>query len=167
MAHPERRRRSGFREFTADAPQGIRDDDETPVEFYGELNAAFTLTPRDSLTVKYKGWQWVSSTGVTSYFDSGYEVLYKHKFDLGLTLEAGTKLGSADYNPSARRDDWIHTGLVGMTYALSKQWSISANAQYDLGRNHQDNLPDYPVANAAEYREFERLLVSLGAAWKY
>lgn len=142
--------------------------DKNPVTYYAESSLTATITPSDALTFKYKQWQFVASTGKLPLFDSSYDLSYRHKFGKSLTLDLGAKLASSDYTvasgTSSLRNDAMWTGSAGLTYAFTSHLSANLAYVFDLGRNQQDVLA---AGQTEKYREFDRNLISLGAAWKF
>ncbi len=150
-----------FRSYDNDAPV----DDQDCVKLYGEATVTADLSAKDALTFKYRGFQWVSSTGVIPYFDSTYDLSYRHKFGSKLTVEAGARLLTSDYNsgntPTSKRNDWMYTFAGSVTYSVTANFALNAAVAADLGRNQQKD-----IANE-QYREFDRQLVSLGMTVKF
>jgi hypothetical protein len=138
-----------------------------PIKYYGEASLTADVTANDSVAFKYKQWQWVSSTGKIPYFDSLYDLSYRHKFGKKLSLDLGQRIQSSDYTSASvaagKRDDWQFTTSAGVTYNFTA--NVSANIAYavDLGRNNQDNL----TAAAVKSRQYDHHLVSLGATYKF
>jgi hypothetical protein len=163
-----------FRSFDSTAPI----DNKNPVTYYGEATLSATVTPKDTITFKYKQWEWVSSTGLVPYFDSTFDLSYTRKVTDALSVTLGGKALGADYNPNnvatqsgdllgdrCDRDDWQYTASIGLQYAFNAHFSTSLGYSYDFGVDEQDNLP----AGAAGYqpRSFGHQLVSLGAIFKF
>jgi hypothetical protein len=139
--------------------------DRYPVKYYGEAALIAVITPKDTLTFKYKQWQWVSSTGKLPYFDSLYDLSYRRKLCKSLALDLGGRLQTADYNcgnvPSSLRNDWQYTVSAGLTYSLSANVVISGTYGVDFGRNHEDNVVN------PQYRQFTHQLGYLGVTFKF
>ena len=72
--------------------------DKHRTTYYGEAAITADLTKSDAIAIKYRAFQWVSSTGRVPYFDSLYDLSYKHKFTSKLTAEVGGRLSTSDYN---------------------------------------------------------------------
>jgi hypothetical protein len=137
-----------------------------PVKYYGEASLTLDATANDAVTFKYKQWQWVSSTGKIPYFDSLYDLSYRHKFNKNLSLDLGERLASSDYTSSSvsgRRKDWQYTTSAGLNYNINANLSVAATYSLDLGRNMQDKL----TATAIKSREYDHHLISLGATYKF
>jgi len=55
----------------------------------------------------------------------------------------------------------VYVGSIGVSYAFTPHLSANVGYAADLGRNQQDN------AVAADYRNYDRQLVSLGVNYKF
>lgn len=136
--------------------------DSDTQDVYAEASATFTLSPSDTLVLKYKRWNWVSSTGKNAYVDSQFDSSYRHQFTKALQWEAGVRVGNADYGQSTYRNDWDYTLSTGFRYAFTKNLSLDVSYAFDKGDNAEDN-----VSVIAPTREFERSVVSTGITWKF
>ncbi len=140
-------------------------NDLSPVKFYGEASLACELSPNDTLTFKYRGQQWVSSTGRIPYYDSGADLAYKRKLSAKTTLDLGAKLGMSDYTSanvaSGKRDDWMYTFSAGFGYAFNSNLSANLGYALGMGRNMQDNITN------EQFREFDQHVVFLGGLLKF
>jgi len=156
-----------FRSYDPNTPTHITPvDDRHTTKYYGEAAITADISPKDSLTFKYRQFQWLSSVGKLPLFDSLYDLSYKRKVTSQFTGEVSARLVSSDYTganltPSNHRDDWQYTVSVGLTYAFSSNLSATLAYSVDLGRNAQDEIV-HP-----QTREFERHLVSLGMLFKF
>ena len=163
-----------FRSFDSSTPV----DNKSPVTYYGEGTLAAAITPKDTITFRYRQWEWVSSTGLVPYFDSIFDLSYSRKVTDALSLSLGARAFGANYNPNnvlaqspdvlgdrVVRDDWQYTAAVGLQYAFNTHFSANLAYSYDFGVNEQGDLP----AGAAGYqpRSFEHQLVSLGGLFKF
>jgi len=157
-----------FRDYNPDAP--ISDLHTT--RYYGEGTATATLPYGQSLTLGYKQWLFVSSTGLVPYIDSSYTAAYHWNatkqlgFDLGVKyLESNYRLGNdtAGSAPSDR-DDIEEDGSAGVSYAFTKQFVLNVAYSYDKAYNGFGALPAtlFPA-----YRDFTHNLVTLGAQFKF
>jgi len=164
-----------FRKYDQSAP--VTDDNKTT--YYGDATLTATLSKQDTLSFTYRQWQWVSSTGKVPYFDSTYDLNYKHKFNDKLSANLEGRLLGSDYTSglaagagSTRdhivgttnaRNDLFYTASAGVQYAFTANFSANLAYAYDLGRNGQDGLAAASVAP----REFDHQLVTLGVAFKF
>lgn len=155
-----------FRVYPGDSAGHITPvEDNTPVEYYGEASATAKVTAKDTLTLRSKQWQWVSSLGKVPYFDSLAELGYRRAVTSHLSADLGFRWWAADYNsgnlPACRRDDWQYTLLAGVTYNFNTH--LSANVAYalNLGRNMENDIAN-PQA-----REYNQNLISLGMQLKF
>jgi hypothetical protein len=155
-----------FRDYDPDtATRTTPVDDRHMVTYYGEASLTATLTPKDALTFKYKGWQWVSSVGKVPYFDSTYDLSYHRKLTDKLGLDLGGRLLTADYTSgnlaACKRNDWQYTVPVALGYAFNAHASVSLAYALDLGRNAQDGIVN------PDTRDYDHQLVSLAALFKF
>jgi hypothetical protein len=155
-----------FKSYTGDRPSEGGDPGrlipKNPTDVYGEATVTVTPTASDALVVKYKRWNWVSSTGRNAYLETVYDASYRHQLTDALQLELGARAAQADYNPSALRNDWDYTFSAGLRYAVSANLSVDVSYAYDIGRDDQDaGVP------AGTWREFYRNVVSTGMQWKF
>jgi hypothetical protein len=135
--------------------------DNNPTDLYAEAAVTATLSPADSLTFKYKRWDWVSSTGKNAYRDTLCDATYRHKFTDSFQMELGLRAAQADYDPSSTRNDWQYTASIAAKYAMTKNLDLDLAYSYDRGINDQDGIP-----NSAT-RQFVRSITSVGATWKF
>ena len=136
-----------FRSYVVQAPVNDRD----PVKYYGEASVTADLTPKDTVTFKYKQFQWVSSTGRIPYFDSLYDLGYKHKLTDKLQLDLGFRTASSDYTSSTlngTRNDYQYTASAGLRYTFNSNFSADLGYAVDLGRNAQDNIVNLKPGNS-------------------
>jgi hypothetical protein len=140
-------------------------DDLHPIKYYGEALLVATLTDKDTLTFKYKQWQWVSMTGVIPYFDSTYNLTYHRNVTKALGLELTGQALEANYNSgnlsACQRDDWQYTAAISLNYAFNAHFSATLAYTWEMGRSQEDN-----VANQ-QFREYDCHAVSLGASCKF
>ena len=155
-----------FRDYQADSAGHITPvNDHRLVTYYGEASLVATVTAKDTVTFKYKQWQWVSSTGKIPYFDSTYDLSYHRQFTEKLGWDLGGKILSSDYRSgnltACYRDDWQYTVATGVGYAFNPHCSVSLAYQYDLGQNVLDGVPN------PDTRSFDHQLVSFGTVVKF
>jgi hypothetical protein len=140
-------------------------NNQHPVEYYGEALIVATFAPENTLTFKYKLWQWVSGSGKVPYADGSYELLYHRKWTDKLAWDLGGKFMSWDFNsgnlPVCRRHDLQYTASTGLSYALNTHISVSLTYAATWGRNDEADLTN------PQTREFEQQLISLGTQWKF
>jgi hypothetical protein len=163
-----------FRHYGDAAPVG----NYNPTTYYGEAVVTATLSKQDTVSVNYRQWQWVSSTGKVPYLDSTYDLNYKHKFNDKLSANVEGRLLGSDYQSglavtggtpghyvgtSNHRNDLYYTVSAGLQYSFNANFSANLAYSYDLARNAQDGLT---AANVAP-REFDHQLISLGVSFKY
>jgi opacity protein-like surface antigen len=162
-----------FRKYDSSAP--VNNDSMTT--YYGEATLTATLSKQDTLSFYYRQWQWVSSTGEMPYFDSTYDLNYKHKFNDKLSANLEGRLLGSDYtsgdalsgpvsdpikNTNAR-NDLQYTVSAGVQYAFNANVSANLTYSYDLGRNAEDGLSD----TVEQQRQYDRQIITIGAQVKF
>jgi len=155
-----------FRHYPGDTLTHVTPlDDKNPVKYYGEASLTATFTPRDTLTFRYKQWQWLSSTGRIPYYDSVFDLCYRRKLTRQLTMDLGGRILSSDYTegnlPACQRNDWQYTVSAGLAYAINAHTSFNLAYALDLGRNALDSVIN------PETREYHRNVISLGVLLKF
>lgn len=142
-------------------------NDLSPLKYYGEATLTAGLSAKDTLSFRYRQWQWMSSTGKIPYFDSLYDLSFRRKFNPRLSVEAGGRLQCSDYTsgnaPTSLRDDWQYSLTAGLNYNFTANLSTSLTYLVDLGRNAQEGLS----AAVVESREYDHHLICLGAQFKF
>ena len=84
-----------FRSYQENSPGHITPvSDLNPVKYYGEAQATVVFNAANSLTFRYKLWQWVSGTGKVPYSDGGYELAYHCALTKKLGWDLGGKFSS-------------------------------------------------------------------------
>jgi len=159
-----------FRSYEADSATHVTPiGDHNPTVFYGEANVAATITREDTVTFKFKQFQWESSCGYVPYVDTTYDFGYSRKLTRKLGLNLGARVCEADYTSAytapGKRDDWMFTLSAGLHYDFNANWSADIAYEYDRGLNGYDPLAISQVPD--NKRQFVRNLVSVGAQWKY
>ena len=155
-----------FRSYQSDSAGHITPvNDLHPVKYYGEAQAAATVTPDNTVTFRYKQWQWVSGSGRVPYSEGTYELAWHSQLARPLGFDLGGKFATYDYNSgnlaTSKRHDLLYVVNSGVTYAINAHISISLGGTLEWGRNDQGDVVD------AGTREFNRQVVSLGTQWKF
>jgi hypothetical protein len=142
-------------------------NDKNPVKYYGEGTLTADATANDSFTFKYKQWQWLAVTGKIPYYDSLFDLSYRHKFNAKLSLDLGARLQDWDFTSgnqaASLRDDRQYSFSAGVNYAFTSHFNGNLAYVAELGRNAQDALTDAVIAT----REFDHHLVSLSFQYKF
>jgi opacity protein-like surface antigen len=140
-------------------------NDFHPTKPYGEASITAEITAKDTLTFKYRQWEWVASTGKLPYFDSFYDLSYRRKLCEQVFLDLGGRIQSADYNGgtivSCQRNDLLYSVSAGVTWSLTPNLVVNASYALNLGRNAQQNVL-LPV-----YRDFDQNVASLGVTFRF
>ena len=159
-----------FRSYKTNAPV----NDRNMITYYGEASITATVTPSDTVSFKYKQYQWVSSTGRSPYFDSLFDLSYRRKLVDGLFVDIGGKLLESDYTSGLTnlkslggttklQDDALYSISAGLTYAFSPNASVNVAYTANLARNFQS----LPATTDASGREYDDNQVSVGATFKF
>ena len=172
-----------FRNYNANAP--VRDDN--PVTFYGESSLTAKATKDDTISLGYRHWRWVSSTGMVPDDESTYELNYKHQFNSQWSARLGLRVQSADYScgeawasglglhsPATAltnfKNQWDYTYSAGVQYDITTSLSLDLAYTAILGRNAQDRA-DLALSSGSQLpalkRQFDDQTVSLGAKYKF
>ncbi len=157
-----------FRSYNPNAPV----PDLHPTKYYGEAALTATITINQSLTISYKQWNWVSSTGYVPEFDSSYALNYHWNATRKLGFDLGAQIQEADYTggndtagtaPSVRAER-EYTLSPGVTYAFTPQLSASLRYALNAGNNE---LYTIPATSHAAYKNFTEQVISLGLLYKF
>jgi hypothetical protein len=151
-----------FRDYAGDTATHITPlDNLHPITYYGEAQLTAKFTAADSLTFRYKQWQWLSTLGKVPYFDSTYDLSYHRKLTSRLGFDLGGRLLSWDFTEgnlaNCNRKDLEYAAIVGLGYAINTHISVNLGYEYDWGRNAAEDVAE------PQTREFNRRLVSLAA----
>ncbi len=141
-----------FRRYSDTAHPGIAAPRHTWLFLQGQLTATFT--PADTLTASEKVWHFVSSAGTSSIQETVENLTYKHVFSKELSASVGLKELGHRYDFPTVRDDWTTSIPVDVTYALTRNLTVSADYSATTGHSH------YPVA-LTPGQSFEDNIVSL------
>jgi len=143
--------------------------DDNMITYYAEASATAQIDANDSLSLKYKQWQWVAYTGRVPYFDSNYELTYHRILTDRLSFDLGGRIAEYDFTSgsdpvkgSNERNDFLYSIVPSVTFAVTRNFSVTAAGSIDFGRNAQDNAP-----GGAQYREFDHDIASLAATYKF
>ena len=140
--------------------------------FYGEGSVAATLPHSQSLSLTYKQWLFVGSTGLAPYDDIAFGLAYRWSATKQLGFDLGFKYVEANYtigndvagSAPALRDDLDYVYSVGATYAFTPHLLLSASFVYDQGKNGLDGLA---AIYGPSYREFQHGLTTFGIQYKF
>ncbi|MPN30414.1 hypothetical protein SDC9_177885 [bioreactor metagenome] len=153
-----------FRSYDNAVEASVKDNNQ--LKYYAEGSVTADLTSKDAINFKYKQWQWVSSTGKIPYFDSTFDLTYRHRFNKQFSSELGVRMLSSDYTagsrPSANRVDNLYGVAASVNYAINANLALNLGYNFDMGRNAQDGL-----GAIEKYREFDRHVVGVSATVKF
>jgi hypothetical protein len=157
-----------FRDYGPNTP--IANFNTTRSYIEGSLVAA--LPENQTLTLSYKQYLFVASTGLVPYIDTTATLAYHWTVSKQLGLDLAAKYLESNYTigndlagsaPSAR-DDADYGASAGVTYAVTKQVILSLGYAYDDGRNIDNGLAAkyFPA-----YRDFKHNLTTAGIQYKF
>jgi hypothetical protein len=157
-----------FRDYNPNTP--ISDLHTT--RFYGEGVATATLAPNQSLSLNYKQWYFVSSTGLVPYEDITYALTYHWSATPEWGLDLGAKYLEANYtlgddlagSAPSLRDDLDYALSLGVTYNITKNLIASVGYNYDKGEN---GLSTLAAKYQPYYRDFLHDVTSVGLKYKF
>jgi hypothetical protein len=157
-----------FRDFNPDTP--ISDLHTT--RYYGEAALTANFPQNQSLTLNYKDYVFVSSTGLVPYEEYTYSLVYHWSATKQLGFDVGAKLFEHNYTlgndtagtaPSLRLD-YDYEGLGGITYSITPHVIFSLTYNYDEGRN---GLSSLAAKFAPSYRDFEEGVFTAGLQYRF
>jgi hypothetical protein len=157
-----------FRDFNPDTP--ISDLHTT--RYYGEAAATVNLPRNQSLTLNYKDYIFVSSTGLVPYEEYTYSLIYHWSATKQLAFDMGAKFFEHNYTlgndlagsaPSLRLD-YDYEGLTGITYAITPHVIATLTYNYDKGQNGLDSLA---AKYAPSYRNFGEGVFAAGLQYRF
>lgn len=125
--------------------------------YYLDANIAFEVTSKDTITISSRDNQWVSGTGLSTYFDRAEQISYTRKITDALSGNISFRALESDYDAPTMRDDWVFGYGCGLKYVLDEHWTFFADYTYDRGQN------DYDAISSS--REFARHVALLGVKW--
>jgi len=157
-----------FRDFNPNTP--ISDLHTT--RFFGEAAATANFSPTQSLTLNYRDYIFVSSTGLVPYEEYTYGLVYHWSATRQLGFDVAARLFEHNYTlgndaagsaPSLRLD-YDYEGSGGVTYAITPHLIATLSYSIDEGRNGLDSLP---AKYAPSYRDFEEGVFSTGLQYRF
>ena len=140
--------------------------------FFGEGQVTAILSKNQTLTVNYKQWLFVSSTGLVPYEDTVSSLVYHVGLTSRLGVDFGAKYFDANYtigndlagSAPSLRDDTDYQGSIGLSYAILRHVSGTVGYAYDKGLN---GLHTLAATYAPAYRDFEHGVVSFGLKYAF
>lgn len=155
-----------FRDYEADSAGHITPvNDHHPVKYYGEAQVTATVTADNTVSFRYKQWQWVSGSGKVPYSDGTYELAWHSQLAKPVGFDLGGKFASWDFTggnlSTCKRHDLLYAVNSGVTYAINSHITIGLTGALEWGRNDQGD-----VENAGT-REFNRQVITVGTQWKF
>jgi hypothetical protein len=157
-----------FRDYNPDTP--ISDLKTTRLFAEGSLVAA--LPENQTLTLAYKQYLFVASTGLAPYVDTTATLAYHWSVSKQFGLDLSAKYLEANYtigndvagSAPALRDDVDWGASAGVSYAITKQIVVAVGYNYDDGRNNLDSLAAkyFPA-----YRDFTHNVTTASLQYKF
>jgi hypothetical protein len=157
-----------FRSFNPDTPIS----DLRTTRFYGDASATARLPGTQTLTLAYKEWIFVSSTGLVPYQDTGASLAYHWSPMTQFGLDLGARYLNHNYTlgndtagtaPSLRDDGaWVWT--AGLSYSLAKGLTAGLGFSEEDGRNLLGSLA---AAYAPSYRSFRDRVMTASIQFRF
>jgi hypothetical protein len=140
--------------------------------YYGEASGTAKLSKTQSLTLRYKDYIFVSSTGLVPYEEYTYSLAYHWDATEQLGFDLGAKAFEHNYtlgddlvgSAPSLREDLDYEGLAGLAFVITPHLIASLSYNYDEGRN---NLSSLPAAYAPSYRNFKEGVCAAGLQYKF
>lgn len=157
-----------FRDYNPNTP--ISDLRTTRLFAEGSLIAA--LPQSQTLTLAYKQYLFVASTGLAPYVDSTLSLVYHWSVSKQLGIDLGAKYLEANYtigndvagSAPALRDDVDYGASAGISYAVTKQFIVGINYAYDDGQN---DLGSLAAKYFPGYRDFTHNVTTASLQYKF
>lgn len=157
-----------FRVFNPDTPIS----ELRTTRFYGEAAVSANISRSQSLTVNYKDYIFVSSTGLVPYEEYTYSLLYHWDATRQLGLDLGGKLFEHNYtlgddlagSAPSLREDLDYEGVAGITIAVTPRIIANVSYNFDDGRN---SLGSLPAKYAPAYRHFEEGVFAAALQYRF
>lgn len=138
--------------------------------WFAEAGAVVSPTGAGSLSLKYKRWMWLSSTGKVPLIETTYEAAYRRNLSARYALDLGVKAASSDYRcgsgSASLRDDWMYSATAKLSANFTPRLTLAVGATQDLGRNGRDDLATVAPSQLPRLREFDRRGVSIAITFK-
>jgi hypothetical protein len=146
-----------FRVFDNDIPRF----DENEVLPY--VLSTVTLIPgeQDRIVLFNKRYEQPAFGGPSMYEDVTYKVVWNHQFNPELSASFSFQAYEGLWKLPARREDWIFTPGVTVTYLWRKKLTVQVAYSYDWTHCALDGVP------YSDNRDFSRHLGSLLVGWRF
>jgi len=144
-----------IRQFDPGTPAGF---DRNKMLYWFDVSASVLASKKDTVTLKSTRYEQPAFSSFSMYEDTKTDLSWRHKFNDQFTGSVGYTLYIGDWQAPARRDDWINTPNVSLTYVPSKHLTCEFAYSYDWVDNRFRNYTTEPLA---ESHTFTRHLVSL------
>ncbi len=145
-----------FRHYTGTVDPRVFLGGRDRTSLWFEAGFASKLTQNLTLTGKAARMDWLSSLGKSAYLDTCVETAMSLMLTPTWSARLTAKVHRCDFFPSYR-DDWESFLGAGATWKLSNNTALILDLLRHHGWNTLSTLPE---------REFQRLVVNLGATFK-
>jgi hypothetical protein len=153
-----------FRDYNPNAPV----PELHPVKYFGEASFKANITANQTLTFKYKQWEWVQSSGFVPEWNSSYALGYHINVTRQLGFDLLGMIQELDYTGSTDTAGLAPSDRIDRLYTLAPGVLIaSLNYTFDAGNNELSNVNLPPAASQTAYRNYVHNLVSLGLLYKF
>jgi hypothetical protein len=143
-----------FRDYTGEVAAGF---DRSRATFWLEGGTVTKLDGTLAVSTKVARMAWLSSTGRSAYLDSSAEVAISKTLTPAWAVQLAGKVHQCDYYPTVR-DDWEAIVTASVTWKPSARTALS----WEVSSHHAWN-----EIKAAPEREFDRVVMNLGASVKF
>jgi hypothetical protein len=144
-----------YRDFNPHVPSGF-DDHHT--RLYYDASAVVQAGKNDAITLTARQFEQPAFGAPSVYEDITWEISWRHRFSSAFSLSAGFRAYGGDWLPPVKRDDWIYTSSVGVSWSPQPRLSAELNHSYDWV---ESRVPD------TEGREFTRHLITLAVKYAF
>ncbi|RME93170.1 MAG: hypothetical protein D6766_08680 [Verrucomicrobia bacterium] len=146
-----------FRDF--DRPIAGFDDDE--VLAFVQCSATLMPTKADRIVLFNKRYLQPAYGGPSVYEDVTYRITWQRQWCPEFSSQVGFQAYEGDWQLPARRDDWIFTPSVTLTYQWRKKLTVQLAYSYDW------TDCEYAGVTYSDGRNFTRHIGSLLVGWRF
>jgi hypothetical protein len=144
-----------YRDFNPHVPRGF-DDHHT--RLYYDASAVVQAGNTDAITLTARQFEQPAFGAPSVYEDITWEISWRHRFSRAVAATAGFRAYGGDWLAPVRRDDWIYTSSVGVSWTPSAHLSAELSHSYDWV---ESRIPD------TDGREFTRHLVTVAVKYAF
>jgi hypothetical protein len=140
-----------FRRYANSVGSGFNDRNE--IYPYVDSTVTATLSKCDALTLSAKVFEQPGFSGRSTYVDSTYAAVWRHKLGDKFTVGVGLRAYNTDFLKPVDRNDWIVTPSLVASYAFNHHFSGELSYLFDDA---------FSLVPNTQGREYTRNLVALG-----